>query len=78
MLISQDVINFIITGCGAVVGWILKALWEALRSLQKDVRDIENQIHTRYVPIQNYQRDIDEIKSILREIFADLKNKADK
>ena len=78
MALSQDIINLIITGFGGIIGWILKTLWEAMRSLQKDVREIETELHTQYITVNSYQRDIDEIKTILREIFADLKKKADK
>ena len=78
MTLSQDIINLIITGVGGIVGWVLKTLWEAMRSLQSDVREIETELHTQYITVASYQRDIDEIKTILREIFADLKQKADK
>jgi chaperonin cofactor prefoldin len=71
-------INLAITCAGAVIGWFLKTIWEALRDLKDDIRDIENEMHTQYIRRDEVQKNFDEIKSILREIFADLKNKADK
>ena len=71
-------INLGITCSGAIIGWVLKTLWEALRDLKDDIRQIENEMHTQYIRRDEVQKNFDEIKSILREIFADLKNKADK
>ena len=77
-MLSQEVINLIITGAGAIFGWFLKAMWEAVRELKNDIRQIESEIHRDYVRKDEFRADIDEIKSILKEIFADLKKKADK
>jgi len=77
-MLSQDMINLGITCSGAIIGWVLKTLWEALRDLKDDIRQIENEMHTQYIRRDEVQKNFDEIKSILREIFADLKNKADK
>ena len=77
-MLSQDMINLAITCSGAIIGWFLKTIWEALRDLKGDLRDIENEMHTQYIRRDEVQKNFDEIKSILREIFADLKNKADK
>ena len=77
-MLSQDMINLGITCSGAIIGWVLKRLWEALRDLKDDIRQIENEMHTQYIRRDEVQKNFDEIKSILREIFADLKNKADK
>jgi len=68
---SQDLINLIIAGCGAVAGWFLKTLWEA-------VRDLEKELHTNYVTKIDYKQDIIEIKDILKQIFDKLDKKADK
>ena len=37
---SQDVINLLIAGSGAVVGWALKVIWDSLRALQEDMKEI--------------------------------------
>jgi len=68
---SQDIINIIIAGAGAVVGWFLKSLWES-------VRDLERDLHTNYVSKVDYRADILEVKDILKQIFNKLDSKADK
>jgi hypothetical protein len=75
---SQEIINLIITGAGAIIGWFLKAMWEAVRDLKQDIREIEAELHTKYVSKDDYKDDIVEIKDILKQIFAKLDTKADK
>ena len=75
---SQDLINLGFLGGGSVLGVLLKIIWDAIKDLQKDMREIEIEIHRDYITKDDYKQDIAEIKSILKEIFTDLKNKADK
>ena len=75
---SQDVINLLIAGSGAVVGWALKVIWDSLRVLQEDMKEIERELHTEYVAKVDYRSDILEMKDILKQIFNKLDNKADK
>lgn len=77
-MISQDLINLGFLGGGGIGGWFLKIMWDAIKDLQKDMREIENEVHRDYVRKDEFRADFDEIKSILREIFNDLKKKADK
>jgi len=75
---SQEVINLVITCFGAILGWLLKAMWEAVRDLKNDIRDIESELHTKYVSRDDYKDDIAELKDIAKQIFAKLDTKADK
>jgi hypothetical protein len=68
---SQDLINLLIAGFGAVIGWFLKTVWESIRELERD-------LHTNYVSKADYRADILEVKDILKQIFNKLDNKADK
>jgi len=77
-MISQDLINLGFLGGGGIGGWFLKIMWDAIKDLQKDMREIENEVHRDYVRKDEFRADFDEIKTILREIFNDLKKKADK
>ena len=68
---SQDIINLMIAGVGAVVGWFMKTMWESVRELERD-------LHTNYVTRADYRSDIAEVKDILKQIFNKLDHKADK
>ena len=65
-------------GVGAVGGWLLKVIWDAIKDLQAEIRDFQNEVHTRYVTKDDFKDDIKEMKSILREIFEKLDRKVDR
>ena len=71
---SQILFNSFATVVGAMVGWILKVLWDAVRDLRDDVKEIEK----GYVMKDDYRIDIAEIKGMLGRIFDKLDTKADK
>ena len=77
-MMSQDTINLIVACSGAVVGWVLKVIWDAVRTLQDDMKEIERDLHVNYISKDDYKADIAEIKDILKQIFAKLDTKADK
>ena len=67
----QSVLNFLLSAASALVIWILT-------DLKKDVRDLNKEVHDKYVQKDSYIRDIDEIKDMLERIFDKLDKKADK
>jgi len=75
---SQDTINLIITGAGAVIGWVLRVIWESIRKLQDEINAFQREVHTEYVTKDDYRQDILEVKDILKQIFDKLDRKADK
>jgi len=75
---SQDVINMLVGGFGAVVGWVLKVIWDGIKELQADMRDFQNEVHVNYVHKDDYRADIKEVKDILKQIFEKLDRKADR
>jgi hypothetical protein len=75
---DQNLINLLIGVVGAVVGWVLKVIWNAIQHLQQDMKDIEKELHTEYVSKNDFHTALDEIKQIVQRIFDKLDNKADK
>lgn len=72
---SQEIINLIITGVGAIIGWVLKTIWEALRDLKNDIRIIENEMHISYIRRDEVQKNFDDVRADLREIYGILRDK---
>lgn len=62
----------------AVMGWFLRALWEADKSLRADLSKLKEELPVTYLMRSDYHRDIAEIKEMLRSISAKLDGKADK
>jgi hypothetical protein len=75
---SQDLYNIIVGIAGTAIGWILKVVWDSVNALQKDMKEIERELHTEYVSKDDYRQDIVEMKGILKQIFDKLDRKADK
>ena len=38
---SQFLFNLVATLAGTLIGWVLKVLWDAVRDLRDDVKEIE-------------------------------------
>ena len=70
----QVLFNIIVGVAAFFGGWSLNQITRSIERLDKDVRSMP---HT-YVTQTTYQRDIDDIKSMLSKIFDKLDEKADK
>lgn len=75
---NQQVFNMIITASGALGGWMLKVIWDAITDLKRDVKELNQEIHTDFLRKDDYRDDINEIKGMLGKIFDKLEKKADK
>lgn len=75
---NQQVFNMIITASGALGGWMLKVIWDAITDLKKDVKELNQEIHTDFLRKDDYRDDINEVKGMLGKIFDKLEKKADK
>jgi len=74
MMDFQVLFNIAIGIAGVCGGWILNNISRSIEKLDEDVRNMP----LTYVTQNHFQRDIDEIKSMLRLIFDRLENKQDK
>jgi hypothetical protein len=70
----QSIVNIGITIAGCFGGWVLNRIMTTLDRLDKDAREMPD----KYVRKDDYVRDIDDIKSMLKNIYNKLDNKADK
>lgn len=80
--------HFINLGCGtalAVMGWFARQLWDAVKTLQNDLKRLELSISDNYVKkteLQTLKADMDKrfdrIEMLIDKIAAKLDAKADK
>lgn len=75
---TQDLLNIIIGVAGTAMGWMLKVVWDSIRLLQDEMKNLERVIHTKYVTKDDYKDDIRDVKDMLNAIFKRLEQKADK
>lgn len=71
---TQTLFNVAVTLAGGMGGWILNNIYQSIRMLDKDVR----QMPRVYVTREDYKSDVAEIKQMLGKIFDRLDEKADK
>ena len=71
---TQFLINCVIGIAAFFGGWILNNMSKSIIRLEDKVADLPH----IYVQKDDYRRDIDDIKGMLKQIFNKLDNKADK
>jgi hypothetical protein len=76
--LTQDLYNIVVGVAGAAIGWLLKVVWESVRALQTDMKEIEKELRTKYVSKDDYRTDVQELKDMVKAIFERLERKADK
>lgn len=86
---GQHFFNTAITLCGALGGWILKTIWDAIKSLDADVKNLGQRMHHEFVRRDDFKESTQELKSDMRHgfdrleeligaVFKRLEGKADK
>lgn len=64
---DQMLFNIAVAIAGALGGWWMKAMWDGLKEMQRDMREIERELP------ENYVRK-DDFKDVIREIRQDMKD----
>ncbi len=59
---------------GAGVGWMLKVIWESIKEVKAEVRDLENQMHQEFVRRDDFRQSITEVKADMKEGFREVKD----
>ena len=78
VLDHQVIINAILGVLLALVGWFARQVWDAVKDLQREIRDIEVDLPRNYIRRDEFMDNMREIKDMLGKIFDRLDNKADK
>ena len=69
----------LVTGALLVgIGWWCREIWDSVKSLKNDVKEIEVNLPTHYVRKSEIESRLDKIDQVLERIFDKLESKADK
>jgi cell division protein FtsL len=74
----QNLIDIAFAVFGSLAGWVLKTMWEAIRDLKNDLKDLDHHIGEKYVRKEDFKDALADIKSTLERIIDKLDAKADK
>jgi hypothetical protein len=65
--VDQTLFNIAVALAGALGGWWMKAMWDSMKEMQRDMREIERELP------ENYVRK-DDFKDVVRDIRQDMKD----
>lgn len=71
---DQTIINWLFTGFGAALGWVVKVVWDAIKDLKADVKQIERDLPEVYVRKDDFRGAMTDIKGDMRELRQDMKD----
>lgn len=71
---DQVVINWLFAAVGTLIGWLVKVLWDAIKELKADMKQIERDLPEVYVRKDDFKGAVSDIKHDMREIRQDMKD----
>ena len=71
---DQTLFNWAVGLVGFLGGWVLKVVWDAVRDLRKDIRQIERDLPEVYVRKDDFREAVREMKETMREGFNKMDN----
>lgn len=71
---DQMIFNWAVGAVGALGGWILKVIWDAIVELKKDLRAMDSKMHEDFVRRDDFKEAVNEIKNDMKSGFAKTDN----
>jgi len=72
------IINIVMSFILVLIGWFMRVMWDSIKRLQSDMSELERHASETYVRRDDYRDDMNEVKSMLRQIFEVLNSKQDR
>ena len=69
---DQNLINWLVAATGGLFGWLMKMLWDAVKELKKDIRQIERDLPDLYVRKDDWRTSIHDLKDDMQRGFDKL------
>lgn len=66
---SQVVFNVAVAISGALGGWVLKVIWDAIRNLDIDVKQLGKEMHNDFVRREDFKEATQDVKADMKEGF---------
>jgi septation ring formation regulator EzrA len=71
---DQTIVNWLFAGFGATLGWVLKVVWDAIKELKADMKQIERDLPEIYVRKDDFKAAMTDIKDDFKELKHDMKD----
>jgi hypothetical protein len=69
-MMDQMIFNWAIAAAGALGGWILKVIWDAIVELKKDIQRMDTKMHEDFVRRDDFKDAVTDIKQDMKEGFV--------
>lgn len=66
---DQMIFNWAVAAAGALGGWILKVIWDAIVELKKDLKQMDTKMHEDFVRRDDFKDAVVDIKSDMKDGF---------
>lgn len=70
----QVIFNIVVAIAGAFGGWILKVIWDSIRAVDKDVKELTRDVNNDFVRRDDFKESIAGIKTDMRDGFKEVKD----
>jgi len=70
---DQVVVNWLFVGFGASLGWFVKVVWDAIKELKADMKQIERDLPDVYVRKDDFREAMREMRDTMKEVRTDMK-----
>jgi len=74
----QSIINLGVATAFAIVGWLAREIWGAVKELRRDLHDLEVNLPREYVQKVDLDKRMERIEQMFQRIEDRLEGKADK
>ncbi len=71
---DQTLFNWVVGVCGFLGGWVLKVIWDAIKDLKTDIRQIERDLPEVYVRKDDFKEAVRDIKQDMKDGFNKIDN----
>tara|TARA_R110002126_G_scaffold222950_1_gene368032 strand:+ start:175 stop:462 length:288 start_codon:yes stop_codon:yes gene_type:complete len=71
---DQTIVNWLFAGFGAALGWVLKVVWDAIKELKADMKQIERDLPGVYLRKDDFKVAMTDIKDDFKELKHDMKD----
>lgn len=78
MMDTQLIINLATGSLLAVLGWLARQLWDAVKELRDDIHKIETDLPSLYMRKDEFREGMKEIKDLFTEVFRKIDDLKDR
>jgi len=71
---GQSFFNVAVALSGALGGWVLKMIWDAVSELRKDMKELNREVNQDFVRREDFKEAIVEVKTDMKEGFREVKD----